>query len=367
MPKQRVDYIFLFSVLTLSAIGLIMIFSASPTMAMKLGDSYFYLKRHVFYLLLGFAALYFGVRLDLDILKKWAGPILALSVLVLLLVYIPGIGRRVSGALRWIDLVIFSFQPSELIKFTMVLYLAKMLAGAKDNLGDFFRGLLPALTLVGLVCAIIIAQPDLGTALAIAMTSFIMLFAAGADLWHLGLLAVLGIAGAFGLSVNTPYRMNRLVAFLNPWKDPQGAGFHIVQSLLAIGSGGLLGQGLGASRQKFFYLPQQFTDFIFAILCEELGFVGGAGVIFLFVLFAVRGFRIAITAQDDFSSLLATGLVSWITLQAVINIMVVIGMLPTTGIPLPFISYGGTATIMSLFSAGILLNISLQPAAAAKK
>jgi cell division protein FtsW len=194
-----------------------------------------------------------------------------------------------------------------------------------------------------------------------------MLFSAGANLFHLSLLGVLGIAGVIGLSMNTEYRMNRLIAFLNPWKDPKGTGFHIVQSLLAIGSGGLFGQGLGASRQKFFYLPQQFTDFIFAILCEELGFVGGAGVIALFVLFAVRGIRIAITAGDNFSSLLATGLVAWITLQAVINIMVVVGLLPTTGIPLPFISYGGTATIVSLFSVGILLNISLRPEKAGAK
>jgi cell division protein FtsW len=361
MRKPKIDYIFLFSVLTLTAIGLIMIFSASPTMAMKLGDSYFYLKRHIFYLLLGFAALYFGVRVDLEILKKWSAPILALSVLVLLLVYIPGVGRRVSGALRWIDLLFFSFQPSELIKFTMVLFLAKMLSASGENIKNFFGGLLPPLALVGVVCAIIVGQPDLGTALAIAGTSFIMLFSAGASLFHLSLLGVLGIAGVIGLSINTEYRMNRLIAFLNPWKDPQGTGFHIVQSLLAIGSGGFFGQGLGASRQKFFYLPQQFTDFIFAILCEELGFVGGAGVVALFILFAVRGIRIALTAGDNFSSLLATGLVSWITLQAIINIMVVVGLLPTTGIPLPFISYGGTATIMSLFSVGILLNISLKP------
>ncbi|MEE8638034.1 MAG: FtsW/RodA/SpoVE family cell cycle protein, partial [Candidatus Margulisiibacteriota bacterium] len=152
----------------------------------------------------------------------------------------------------------------------------------------------------------------------------------------------------------------RLIAYLNPWKDPQGVGFHIIQSLLAVGSGGLLGEGLGASRQKFFYLPQQFTDFIFAILCEELGFVGGTGVIILFIIFAVRGFRIALTASDRFSFLLATGLVSWLTLQALINLLVVVAMIPTTGIPLPFISYGGTATVASLFSVGILLNISSQ-------
>jgi cell division protein FtsW len=361
MPKTKIDYIFLFSVLALSAIGLIMVFSASPTMALKMGDSYYYLKRYILHLLLGFAALYFGVRLDLEILKKWAAPILAVSLLLLFMVYIPGVGKRISGALRWIDLVIFSFQPSELIKFTMVLFLAGMISRTGEKIKDLFRGLLPLLILVGLVSALIVIQPDLGTAISIAGTAFIMFFCAGARFLHLALLGGLGIAGVIGLSLSSAYRMRRLIAFVNPWQDPQGAGFHIVQSLLAVGSGGLFGLGLGASRQKFFYLPQQFTDFIFAILCEELGFAGGLGIIILFIIFAARGFRIAFMAMDSFSFLLAIGLVSWLTLQALINIMVVLGLLPTTGIPLPFISYGGTATIINLFSSGILLNISSQP------
>ena len=361
MQKPRIDYIFLFAVLALSAIGLIMIFSASPTMALKLGDSYYYLKRHILYLLLGFVALYFGLRLDLDRLRKWSAPILVLSLAVLLLVYMPGVGKRVSGALRWIDLVFFSFQPSEVIKFTMVLFLAHLLAKREEMIKDFFGGLVPPLLLIGIVSAIIVLQPDLGTAIAIAGTAFIMLFAAGANLWHLAGIGVIGIGGVIGLTLSSPYRAQRLVAYLNPWKDPHGVGFHIIQSLLAVGSGGLFGAGLGASRQKFFYLPQQFTDFIYAILCEELGFVGGVGVIVLFIIFAARGYRIALMAQAGFRSLLATGLVSWIMLQALINILVVVGLLPTTGIPLPFISYGGTATVVSLFSVGILLNIAANP------
>jgi len=352
------DYIFLFTVLALTAIGLIMVFSASPTMALKLGDSYYYLKRHILYLLLGFSALYFGLRLDLDGLRKWSGPILVISLAVLLLVYMPGVGKRVSGALRWIDLAFFSFQPSEVIKFTMILFLAHLLAQREEMIRNFFGGLMPPLLLVGMVAAIIIKQPDLGTAIAISGTAFMMLFVAGANLWHLSGIAAAGLAAVIGLSLSSPYRAQRLVAYLDPWKDPHGVGFHIIQSLLAVGSGGLFGAGLGASRQKFFYLPQQFTDFIYAILCEELGFVGGAGVVVLFVIFALRGYRIALTAEDKFRSLLAAGLVSGISLQALINILVVVGLLPTTGIPLPFVSYGGTATVVSLFSAGILLNIS---------
>jgi cell division protein FtsW len=361
MKEGRIDYIFLFSVLALAAIGAIMVFSASPTLALKLGDSFYFLKRHLFYLILGFTALYFSLRIDLRILKKWAGPILILSVLLLFLVYIPGVGKKISGASRWIDIFFISFQPSELIKFTMVLFLASLLARWGNRIHNFVKGLLPALLLIGLVLAPIIKQPDLGTAIAIAATSFVMLFVAGADHWHLAGVAGVGLAGVIGLSLSSPYRFRRILAYINPWDDPQGVGFHIIQSLLAVGSGGLFGLGLGASRQKFFYLPQQFTDFIFAILCEELGFLGGMGVVILFIVFAARGFKIAFAAQDKFNSLLATGLVSWLTMQALINIMVVLGLLPTTGIPLPFISYGGTSTIIALFSVGIILNISALP------
>lgn len=361
MKKPRLDYLFLFSTLTLSAIGLIMVFSASPTMALRLGDSYYYLKRHILYLLLGSLAGYFGMHLNLETLKKMSGVILLSSILLLLLVYIPGVGKKISGAVRWIDLAIFSFQPSELVKFTLILFLASALADQKDRIADFWKGLFPLLMLVGVVAAIIIKQPDLGTAVAIVISAFILFFAAGAKLWHLFLLSGAGFASALALSFSSAYRLRRITAYFNPWKDPQGVGFHIIQSLLAVGAGGLSGLGLGASKQKFFYLPQQFTDFIFAILCEELGFIGGVGVIVLFIIFALRGLRIATSAPDKFSYLLAVGLVSWLTFQALINIMVVVGLIPTTGIPLPFISYGGSATIVSLFSVGIILNISLLP------
>lgn len=359
MKNNNFDYLLLFSVLALSSIGLVMVFSASPTMALKMGDSYYFLKRHIFCLLLGFSALYFGLRLELKNLKKWAGAILLVSIMILLLVYIPGVGRKISGASRWVDLFFFSLQPSELVKFTTILFLASVLSNWKDRIKDFMRGLLPLLILIGLISGIIIKQPDLGTAISITCSAFVLLFVAGSRYVHLGLIGGIGLAGVLGLSLSSAYRLKRMVAYLNPWKDPQGIGFHIIQSLLAVGSGGFLGLGLGASRQKFFYLPQQFTDFIFAILCEELGFVGGTGVIILFILFMARGLRIAFSAPDYFSFLLATGLASWLTLQALINIMVVVGLIPTTGIPLPFISYGGTATIINLFSVGILLNISL--------
>jgi len=352
---KSIDYLFLFMVLLLSAIGLVMVFSASPTMGLKVGDAFYFIKRHLFYLVLGFMALYYGLRLDLEKLKSLAEIIFLFSFLFLLLVFIPGVGRKVLGAARWIDLGLLSFQPSELIKFSMVLYAAKWLA--KEKISSFQRFLFP-LFLLGLVALPIFKQPDLGTVVVLGMTVLSLLFLAGIDMLPLfGLLLVVG-ATVLGLAFSAPYRLRRLTAYLNPWQDPQGAGFQIIQSLLAVGSGGLWGLGLGASRQKFFYLPQQFTDFIFAILCEELGFVGGVTVIILFLLFTLRGFRVALRASGSFRAYLAGGLVSWLSFQALINILVVIGLIPTTGIPLPFISYGGTSTIINLFAAGIILNIS---------
>lgn len=352
MKKPSLDYLFVFSFLALTAVGTLMIFSASPTMALKLGDSYYFLKRHIFFLLMGFGAFYYALNLDLNKLKKFANLIFMISVLLLLVVFIPGIGQEVSGASRWINFGFFSFQPSELIKFAMILFLANMLAKPGFKL-------LPILAAIGLVCGIIILQPDLGTAICIASTSFVLLFAAGAEMLHLGILAGLGIVGVLIISIKSAYRLNRLLAFLDPWKDPQGISFQIIQSLLAVGSGGFTGLGLGASRQKFFYLPQQFTDFIFAILCEELGFIGGVGVVLLFLIFAARGIKIALSTDDKFKSLLVLGIISWITVQALTNMMVVVGLLPTTGIPLPLISYGGTATTVILFSIGIVMNVSI--------
>jgi cell division protein FtsW len=362
MPKPKsLDYLFLFAVIALCAVGLTMVFSASPTMAMKYGDTLYFVKRQFFYLALGFAALYYAYRLDLDNLKSKAVPVMISAVALLIAVFVPGVGRKVLGASRWIDLGILSFQPSELIKFAMVLFMAKWLADRKGQIADLVKGFLPPLLWLGLVSVLIMKQPDMGTNLAIAGTFFVMLFVAGANLWHLGGLGLLGISAVAALSITEPYRLRRLLAYLDPWQDPQGIGFHIIQSLLAVGSGGLLGLGLGASRQKFFYLPQQFTDFIFAILCEELGFLGGGAVVGLFVLFTARGFQIALATRDDFKRYLAVGLVSWLAIQALINIMVVLGIIPTTGIPLPFISYGGTATIINLFAVGVVLNVSRKP------
>jgi len=353
----------LLAVILLSAIGTATIFSASPTMGLKHGDMLYFIKRHLFFLVLGVGAGYYGFRLDLVKLKNYSFHLFLVTLFFLVLVFVPGIGHNISGASRWIDLGIISFQPSELIKFTLTVYLARLLSERKGDIGNFMRGVLPALLIFAFVAALIIKQPDLGTVLALAGSVFAMLFVAGMEYSQFVFLGLAAVAGVIVLGVTTPYRLKRFVAFFDPWQDPQGIGFQIIQSLLAVGSGGIMGLGLGASRQKFFYLPQQFTDFVFAIYCEETGFIGAVLAIAIFVLFVHRGFLIALGAKDPFKCLLATGLVAWLSTQALINIMVVVGLAPTTGIPLPFLSYGGTATIINLFAVGVILNISRKGAA----
>jgi len=358
---KKFDYILIFVTVCLVSFGVTMVFSASPGLGLSVGDAFYYVKRHLFYLFIGLGAFWFALKSNLQNWKRWSFFIFAASLVSLLLVLIPHIGLELNGSKRWIDLGFFTIQPSEIAKFAVILFLATILSNEKVKLGDFWRWFFPLLCVVLLVAGLIMLEPDLGTSIIVVAIALIMFFIAGAKLTHLSALGGLGVLGVIGLSISKPYRVRRLLAYFDPWKDSQGMGYHIIQSLLAVGAGGLSGLGLGASKQKFFYLPQQFTDFIFAILCEELGFIGGVGVIVLFIIFALRGLRIATSAPDKFSYLLAVGLVSWLTFQALINIMVVVGLIPTTGIPLPFISYGGSATIVSLFSVGIILNISLLP------
>ena len=356
--KKNPDYIFLALAASLVVIGTIMVFSASPALALKYGDSFYYLKRHLFYLILGLFGLNFAMKLNLDKLKKWSPYVLLFSIFLMMLVYLPHLGKEMGGATRWLDLYIFSFQPSELCKFAVVLFIASYLSNKKEGIKNFISGLLPLLLLIGIVDAIIIKQPDLGTALSVSFTSFVMFFIAGANLWHLLSFLFAGAFGVLVISITSPYRMRRLLSYLNPWCDPLNTGFQIIQSLLAVGSGGLMGLGLGNSRQKFFYLPQQYADFIFAVLCEELGFIGAMILLILFLGFFARGIRIARKAGDDFSFLLAAGIISMFAVQTFMNLSVVLGLIPTTGIPLPFISYGGTAMIINLFSVGLIANVS---------
>lgn len=296
------------------------------------------------------------MQFDYTYLRRLAAPFLGVAIVLLILVLL--IGTTSRGSSRWLGIGSLSFQPSEIIKLAMVIFLANSLAQNRRYLNNLVQGIGPYLALMAFVCLLILAQPDLGTAVAVAGTTYLMLTVGGADKRYLALLAVLGVA-AVGLAIAiAPYRMARFTAFLNPWADPQGNGWQTIQSLLAIGSGGLFGTGLGEGRQKLYYLPENHTDFIFAILSEELGFIGAAFVVILFLLLIWRGFQTAFKAPDTFGSLLAAGLTIMLSLQAFLNMGVVTGMLPVTGITLPLLSYGGSSLIFTLVGIGILLNIS---------
>ncbi|GIN91458.1 stage V sporulation protein E [Siminovitchia terrae] len=278
--------------------------------------------------------------------------------ILLLVVLIPGIGMERNGSRSWIGVGAFSIQPSEFIKLALIAFLAKFLSEKQRYITTVKKGLGPSLALVFLAFGLIMLQPDLGTGTVMVGTCIVMLFIAGARIFHFAVLGLIGLAGFVGLILSAPYRMARITSFLDPWKDPLNSGFQIIQSLYAIGPGGLFGLGLGESRQKFFYLPEPQTDFIFAILSEELGFIGGSLVILLFALLLWRGIKIALGAPDLYGSFLAVGIISMIAIQVMINIGVVTGLMPVTGITLPFLSYGGSSLTIMLMAVGVLLNIS---------
>jgi len=359
-PKKKTPDIAIFlAVIGLLSIGIVMVFSSSAVVAYaRTGDSYYFLKKQLLWGMLGLVCMFITMRADYRGWRKWSKPFFFLSIILLLAVLVPGIGTVINGARRWISLGPLQFQPSEICKLAMVLFLADLLAKNPEKVRCFWKGFIPVLALIVVVFALIMGEPDMGTGMVISGTAMIMIFTAGARLGHLGLIMSGVFPALWFLIKEEPYRAERLFAFLNPWKDPLDTGFHIIQSLFALGSGGLFGLGLGRSRQKFFYLPENHTDFIFAILGEELGFIGGVTVLCLFFLFAWRGFRTAVLAPDLFGSLVAVGITSLITLQALINIGVVTSSIPVTGITLPFISFGGTSLIFLLTAVGILLNIS---------
>jgi len=358
LTKGPLDLILLISALTLLGIGLVMVFSSSAVTAnLNYGDSLYFFKKQAIWAVISLTVMIIVINFNFLALRDVAVPLMLLAILLLVLVVTP-LGTDVKGSSRWFALGPMRFSPSELAKVAMVMFMAKAMAMKTSKISSFTAGILPFLLMVALVCGLIMLQPDLGTAFTIAATVFFMLLVAGARWSHLGLIMLSGL-GAVGAAIAiAPYRMERVVAFLNPWKYASDEGFQTIQSLYALGSGGLFGMGLGRSRQKFFYLPEQHTDFIFAILGEELGFIGCTAVVALFLLFAWRGYKIALNAPDDFSRLLAAGLTTTIVFQAMVNIAVVTGTLPVTGITLPLISYGGTSLLFTMIMVGLLLNIS---------
>jgi len=357
--RSTPDIWLLISILLILGIGLMMVYSASAVKAFhEFGDRFYFVKRQAIFAGLGLLSMMLLSRIHYSVWKKWAPTLLLVCFGLLLLVLIPGVGVVRGGARSWLGIGSFGIQPSEFMKLAMIIFLAKWLSIEQQKITQFTKGLLPPLGLVFLAFGLIMMQPDLGTGAVMVGASMILIFTAGARLTHLGGLAMLGVVGFVGLIIAAPYRLKRITSFLDPWSDPLGGGYQIIQSLFAIGPGGLVGLGLGASRQKFSYLPEPQTDFIFSILAEELGFIGGSTLILLFLIVVWRGVRTAISAPDTFASLMAIGITSIIGVQVLINIGVVIGMMPVTGITLPLVSYGGSSLTLLLTALGILLNIS---------
>ncbi len=343
----------------LICIGIVMIYSSSSIYAWeRYKDGFFFLKRHLLFLLIGIVLTFLVMCIDYHRFRRFAKPLLAISIILLILVLIPGIGREVSGARRWFRFKIISFQPSELASLAVIIYIADFIARKGDLIKTFVRGFLPAMCVLGFCALLILVEPDLGTTMALTVVVFIMLFVAGTRPAYLLSLVLASFPALYILIFSVSYRRARIMAFLNPWLDPKGSGFQIIQSQIAMGSGGLFGVGLGHSKQKLFFLPAAHTDFIFSIIGEELGLLGTLGVVILFIIFIQQGIKIIKSAPDKFSYFLALGLVSMITLRAAINIGVSCGVLPTKGLPLPFISYGGSSFVFDLVAVGILINIA---------
>ena len=349
------------STIALLVLGTLMVYSASFAVAHnEFNDDAYFLVRQLAWDIIGGLALVLVMRVHYQHWRRWSVPIMLLVIVLLVLVLMPGLGFRSYGAMRWIKLGPFlQVQPSELAKLGIVLYLADWLARRGAIVADFFKGLLPFAIIVGLVAWLVEVQPDLGTTSIIIGVAACIFFVAGASLLHIALLASIGVAAAIALMAHlSGYQLERIRAFLDPWSDVQGSGWHTAQGLIALGSGGPFGQGLGNGLQKFYWVPNAHTDAIFVIIGEELGFLGCVGVIALFAILTWRGFLIAWRAPDPFGRLFATGLTCMLTLQALVNIAVATNSLPYTGITLPFVSFGGSSTVISLVAVGLLLNIS---------
>jgi cell division protein FtsW len=341
--------------------GLVTLASASSVQGYQLfGDSYYYLKHQMLYgLVLGGTAFYIMSKIEYHYWRQYAFPIAVATIILLLIVFVPGIGVERLGAKRWIDLGGFSFQPSEVVKLSFIIYLAAWLEKRGREVEDVTYGFFAFLTMLGaLVLLIAIAQKDLGTTIVIAVISVVMYFVAGAPWKHIAYIAAGGAVAVFTLIKIAPYRAARFTVFLDPAADPEGIGYHVNQALLAIGSGGLFGLGLGHSRQKFNYLPEVMSDSIYAIVAEEMGFVVAVALVLLYLALVYRSLQIAKRAPDAFGKYLAVGIVTWVGFQAFVNIGAMLSLVPLTGIPLPFVSYGSSSVIMLFAAMGLLVNIS---------
>ncbi|MBB6621824.1 stage V sporulation protein E [Clostridium gasigenes] len=355
----EIDYGVFYSVCILLAIGVVMVYSASSYYAMfNEGDSTYYLKKQLVWSVAGIVSMVFMMSFDYHKFKKITPYLLLITPVLLIAVHF---FPSVNGAKRWIVLGPLSFQPSELAKYVVVLFLALSIDLKGDNIKKFTKGVLPCLLIAGLFSGLVLAQKNLSIATIIMIVTLIMIFVGGADIKDLfyKIAPVLGIA-VVGFIFGESYRLRRLMNFTNPWKDPAGDGYQLIQSFYSLGAGGLNGLGLGQSRQKTLYMPEPHNDFIFAIIGEEVGLIGCLFIISLFIFFIWRGINVAMKAKDSYGTLLAVGITSIIAVQAIINIAVVTGSMPVTGVPMPFISYGGSSLVINMIAMGILLNISRQ-------
>lgn len=354
----EIDYGIFYSIILLLSIGVVMVYSASSYFAMyKEGNSAHFFIRQASFAVLGIVAMIFMMAFDYHKIKKFTIPLLVVTVGCLLAVFA---FDGVNGAQRWIKLGPASFQPSELAKYAVVIFMAMSLERHGEKVKDFIKGPIKHLAIAGIFAALILKQPNMSIASVIMFVTFIMLFVAGMRWKHLIGMGLVGLAGGLALIFTSDYRADRALNFLNPWKDAAGEGYQLIQSFYALGSGGITGLGLGQSRQKTLYMPEPHNDFIFAIIGEELGLIGCLCIMALFTFFIWRGIKVAMNARDAYGMFLAIGITSIIAVQAIINIAVVTGSMPVTGVPLPFISYGGTSLVINLTGMGILLNISRQ-------
>ncbi|MFZ2970188.1 MAG: putative lipid II flippase FtsW, partial [Minisyncoccia bacterium] len=347
-------------IILLLIFGFVMISSASVVMSYKnFGYNYYYLIHQFLYgLFPGIVLMLIFKNVDYSVYKKQSRLFLIITIVLLLIVFTPGLSFGAKGASRWVEIWDFSFQPSEFAKLTFIMYLASWLCSKEKEIKSLSEGLIPFIVLVALMAIPLIFQPDLGTLIIIIAIATSMYFVSGAKVGHIFSLLALGVIATIFMIKIAPYRMDRLMVFLHPELDPRGIGYQINQALLALGSGGIFGLGFGHSRQKFNYLPEPMGDSIFAIIGEELGFIGLFFLVVLFLLFAIRGYKIVKNAPDKFGKFIAVGITSWIVFQAFMNIAAITSLIPLTGIPLPFISYGASSLVSSLLGMGILLNIS---------
>lgn len=354
-PKQRADYWLFIVTLLLTAFGVLMVYDASVAEAFRdFSDPFYYARNQLQWAIVGVIGLLVAARIPLNLIKKLAFPFFLITIFLLIIVLIPGIGQKVQGARRWLNLGGFTLQPSELVKLSFVLYLSSWLEKPQK--------FLPFIIIAGIILLLVIAQPDLGTAIVVTATGFLMYFLSGASIAVLGGIGIGGFLAGLGLILTSSYRRQRVMTFFDPSKDPLGASYHIRQVLIAIGSGGLWGVGVGRSRQKYQYLPEAPTDSIFAVIGEEVGFFGAGLVVILFLFLLYRGFKIAQAAPTHYLQLLAGGLSSWIGMQTFINLASMVALVPLTGVPLPLISYGGSSLVTILTAIGLLINISRQKA-----